>query len=80
MSASSYIQLPEHLMNTARHQAEQRGVSVEEWVTLAVAEHIEGTEAAQEYFRRRAAGARRGALREALNAVPDNPPDPGDEL
>jgi hypothetical protein len=46
----------------------------------AIADHLTGTEAAEEFFRNRAAGARRGALREALHAVPDNPPDPGDEL
>jgi hypothetical protein len=80
MSASSYVQLPEHLISTARDQARQRGLSVDEWIAIAVAEHLRGTEAAEEYFRNRAAGARKGALREALDAVPDNPPDPGDEL
>jgi hypothetical protein len=53
---------------------------VDEWIAIAVADHLTGTEAAEEFFRNRAAGARRGALREALDAVPDNPPDPGDEL
>ena len=80
MSASSSIQLPEHLISTARDQASQRGLSVDEWIAIAVAEHLSGTEAAEEHFRNRTAGARRGALREALDAVPDNPPDPGDEL
>ena len=80
MSASSYVRLPEHLINTARNQAEQRGLSVDEWIAIAIADHLTGTEAAEEFFRNRAAGARRGALREALDAVPDNPPDPGDEL
>ena len=32
------------------------------------------------FFRRRAAGATGDALRRALEAVPDNAPDPGDEL
>jgi hypothetical protein len=77
---SSYVQLPEHLMTTARNQAEQRGLSVDDWVTIAVAEHLSGTEAAQEFFRVRASGAREGALRRALDAVPNRPPDPGDEL
>ena len=31
------------------------------------------------YFRRRAAGATGEALRAALDAVPDNSPEPGDE-
>jgi hypothetical protein len=81
MSAvSSSIQLPEQIMAAARNQAEQLGIPVEDWVTVAVAEHVSGTEAAQEFFRSRAAGARKGALREALDAVPSRPPDPGDEL
>ena len=80
MSATSYVQLPEHLIHIARNQAEQRGLSVDEWIAIAVADHLTGTEAAEEFFRNRATGARRGALREALDAVPDNPPDPGDEL
>ena len=81
MSATgSYVQLPDHVMAAARSQAEQRGVSVEDWIAIAVADHLGGTEAAQEFFRKRAAGARRGALRDALDAVPDRDPDPGDEL
>jgi hypothetical protein len=79
-AASSFIQLPEQIMAAARDQAEQLGIPVEDWVTVAVAEHVSGTEAAQEFFRNRAAGARKGALREALDAVPSQPPDPGDEL
>jgi hypothetical protein len=67
-------------MTAARNQAERLGIPVEDWLTVAVAEHLNGTEAAQEFFRNRAAGARRGALREALDTVPDRVPDPGDEL
>ena len=81
MSATTNsVHLPDHIPAAARNQAEQRGISVEDWVTVAVAEHLNGTEAAEEFFRNRAAGARKGALREALNAVPTRPPDPGDEL
>ncbi len=79
-AASSSVQLPEHIMTAARNQAERLGIPVEDWLTVAVAEHLNGTEAAQEFFRNRAAGARRGALREALDTVPDRVPDPGDEL
>jgi hypothetical protein len=80
MSASSTVQLPEHILMAARAKAEQLGVPVEDWVTVAVAEHLSGTEAAQEFFRNRSAGSRKGALRKALNLVPDRAPDLGDEL
>ena len=79
-AAGSSVQLPEHLMTAARTQAEQLGMPFEDWLTVAVADHLSGTEAAQEFFRNRAAGVRMGALREALDAVPDRTPDPGDEL
>jgi hypothetical protein len=67
-------------MTAARSQAEQLGMPLEDWVTAAVAEHLSGTEAAQQFFRSRSAELRRGALREALDLVPDRNPDPGDEL
>jgi hypothetical protein len=79
-TTTSSIQLPDSIMAAARNQAEQLGIPVEDWVTVAVVEHVSGTEAAQEFFRNRSAGARKGALREALNAVPNHPPDTGDEL
>ncbi len=80
MSAPSSVQLPEHILTAAPNQAEQLGIPVEDWVTLAVTEHLDYVEAAQEFFRNRAAGVHRRALREALDAVPDRVPDPGDEL
>jgi hypothetical protein len=76
----SAIQLPEHILSAARSQAEQRGVSVEDWVTVTIAGRLDSAEAAAEFFRNRAKGARRGGLREALDAVPDRAADPGDEL
>jgi hypothetical protein len=51
MSASSSVQLPEDILTAARNQAEQLGIPVEDWVTVAVAEHLNGVEAAQEFFR-----------------------------
>jgi len=67
-------------MMAARNQPEQLGIPVEDLVTAAVAEHVRGTEATQEFFRNRSAGARKGGLREALDAVPNRPPNPGDDL
>jgi hypothetical protein len=77
---TSSVTLPESIVRAAEVQARLRGVSLEEWVSRAVADRLDTSEGAHEFFRRRAAGATGGALRRALDAVPDNPPDPGDEL
>jgi len=55
-------------------------VSVDQWVSRTVVERLDTDEGAREYFRRRADGSTGDALRAALDAVPDNPPEPGDEL
>lgn len=78
--ATSSVTLPESIVRAAEVQARLRGVSLEEWVSRAVTERLDTDEGACEFFRRRAAGATGDALRRALDAVPDNPPDPRDEL
>lgn len=77
---TSSVMLPDSIVRAAEVQARLRGVSLEEWVSRAVAERLDTDEGAREFFRRRAAGTTGDALRRALDAVPDNPPDPGDEL
>jgi hypothetical protein len=79
-TATSSVTLSESIVRAAEVQARLNGVSLEEWVSRAVAERLDTDEGAREFFRRRAAGASPGALGRALDAVPDNPPDPGDEL
>jgi len=72
--------LPENIVRAAEVQAGLLGVSLEEWVSRAIAERLDTMEGAREFFRRRAAGATGDALGRALDAVPSRPPDPGDEL
>jgi hypothetical protein len=79
-ASTASVSLPEPIVRAAEVQAQLNGVSLEEWVTRALTEHLDTTGGAQEYFRRRAVGASGDALRRALNAVPNRPPDPGDEL
>ncbi len=79
-TADSPVMLPEHVIRAAEVQARLRGVSLDEWVSRAVVERLDTDEGAREYFRRRAAGSTGGTLRAALDAVPDNPPGPGDDL
>ena len=78
-TADSPVMLPEHVLRAAEVQARLHGVTVDQWVSRAVVERLDTDEGAREYFRRRAAGATGEALRAALDAVPDNPPEPGDE-
>jgi hypothetical protein len=72
--------LPDDLLLAAEQEAHRSGVPVGEWLSSALAERLKATEEARSFFLSRAAKAKPGALRHALEAVPDNPPDPGDEL
>ena len=74
------VHLPESVVRAAEVQARLRGVSLEAWVSRAVAERLDTTEGAQEFFRRRATGATGEALKRILDTAPDVPPMLGDEL
>jgi len=71
--------LPESLIKRAEELAREDGVSLDVWVTAAVAQKIGAVETAAEFFERRSAGAGKG-LQSYLDLVPNNPPMPGDEL
>lgn len=71
--------LPESLLKRAEELAREDGVSLDVWVTSALAQKVGAVETAAEFFRRRAAGASAG-LQSYLDLVPDAAPAPGDEL
>jgi hypothetical protein len=73
--------LPNSLVKRAEELAREDGVSLDVWVTSALAQKIGAVETAAEFFRRRAQseGASKG-LSSYLDLIPDNPPMPGDEL
>lgn len=79
-AATSPVLLPNDLLDAAYKQAERDGVSLDLWVSSALADRLGASEEAQNFFRVRASRARKGALRDALSAIPDRDPDPGDEL
>ena len=79
-AANSPVMLPDHLLQAAEAEAHRDGVPLSEWLSSALAERLHATEEARNFFRVRAAKAKPGALLRALDAVPDNPPDSGDEL
>ena len=73
------LHLPDSLKETAARLAKNDGVSLNQWITAAVAQKIGAVETAEELLRGRAAGAKPGDLTRYLDRVPDAPPEPGDE-
>lgn len=71
--------LPDSLVKRAEELAREDGVSLDVWITSALAQKIGAVETAAEFFRRKSANAGKG-LASYLDLVPDNPPMPGDEL
>ena len=66
-------------VEAAEELAREDGVSLDIWVTSALAQKIGVVETAAEFFARRSAGAGKG-LKHYLDMVPGGPPDTGDEL
>jgi len=79
-AVNSPVMPPENLLHAAEQEANRNGVPLSDWLSSAVAERLHATEEARNFFRIRAAKAKPGALKRALDAVPNRPPDPGDEL
>jgi len=71
--------LPDSLVKRAEELAREDGVSLDVWVTSALAQKIGAVETAAEFFLRRSAGAGKG-LSPYLDLIPETPPAPGDEL
>jgi hypothetical protein len=71
--------LPDSLVKRAEELAREDGVSMDAWVTSALAQKIGAVETAAEFFRRKSQGAGKG-LSSYLDLIPDHPPMPGDEL
>jgi hypothetical protein len=81
MSRSKYpVKLPPSLGNAARKLAEEDGVSLSQWVSIAVAQKIGSVDTAEAFFKRRSQGAEQVDFLEILKNAPHRPPDPGDEL
>ena len=76
----SNVSLPDSIVYAAQVQARLSGVSLEQWISLAVASRLDTDEGASAFFRRRAEGATGTALEEWLDSRPDVPPVPGDEI
>jgi hypothetical protein len=73
------IQLPESLKRTIEALAAREGYSVSQFLASAAGEKL-AVVMTVDYMRREAAAGRREHFEKYLAAVPDAPPQPGDEL
>ncbi|HVW78113.1 MAG TPA: hypothetical protein VHB45_10915 [Alloacidobacterium sp.] len=81
MSKATYpLKLPLSIKKAAQRLAKEDGVSLNQWIAVAVAEKVGVVETAAEFFARRADGADGSKLLQLLRQAPDREPDPGDEL
>ena len=78
MSALS-LRLPNSLHARARELAEREGISLNQFVSTAVAEKLSAL-LTEEYLAARAKRGSRAAYLKVLGKAPDAPPQPGDEL
>ncbi len=74
------LKLPASLKETAARLARDDGVSLNQWIAVAVAQKIGAVETAAEFFERRGATSTPEVLTRHLERAPDLPPQPGDEL
>jgi hypothetical protein len=81
MSKASYpLKLPASLKNAAQRLAKEDGVSLNQWICVAVAQKIGAVETAAEFFKRRAGDAKPGDMLHYLRNAKREPVPEGDEL
>ncbi len=81
MSKATYpLKLPTSIKTAAARLAKQDGVSLNQWISSAVAEKVGAVETAADFFNRRAGVAEPDQLTWFLANAPDVEPAPGDEL
>lgn len=81
MNRSTYpLKLPTSVKNAAQRLAKEDGVSLNQWISVAVAEKVGVVETAAAFFERRAQGASGKTLGRLLRQTPKRTPDHSDEL
>lgn len=81
MSRSTYpLKLPTSIKNAAQRLAKEDGVSLNQWISVAVAQKIGVVETSAAFFQRRSQGATGKTLKRLLRHAPDRLPEPGDEI
>ncbi|HZU10666.1 MAG TPA: hypothetical protein VFA02_12255 [Pseudacidobacterium sp.] len=81
MSRATYpLKLPISIKKAAQRLAKEDGVSLNQWIAVAVAEKVGVVETAAEFFAKRAKKGDKREFLKFLRSVPNVPPLPGDEL
>ncbi|HYE52818.1 MAG TPA: pilus assembly protein HicB [Azospirillaceae bacterium] len=80
MNKASYpLKLPRSIKEAAQRLAKEDGVSLNQWIAVAVAEKVGAVETAAAFFKRRAGEAKPEDMLWFLDRAGDAPPAPGDE-
>jgi hypothetical protein len=81
MSKSTYpLKLPTSIKKAAQRLAREDGVSLNQWIAVAVAEKVGVMETAAEFFKKRAEGATGEGLMKFLRNAPNTRPEPEDAI
>lgn len=81
MSKATYpLKLPSSVKKAAQRLATEDGVSLNQWIGVAVAEKIGVVETAAEFFKRRAGKASGAGLMRFLRDAPDVKPEEDDQI
>jgi hypothetical protein len=80
MSKGTYpLKLPLSIKKAAQRLAKEDGVSLNQWIAVAVAQKVGTVETAASFFARRSEGPPEDLVA-LMRSAPDAPPVPGDEL
>ena len=81
MSKATYpLKLPLSVKKAAQRLAKEDGVSLNQWIAVAVAEKVGVIETASDFFHKRAGKATGAGLMKYLRTAPRNAPEPDDRL
>ena len=81
MSKSSYpLKLPTSIKDAAQRLAKEDGVSLNQWISVAIAQKIGAVETAADFLTRRAGGASPADMLAFLNQAKNEVPPTGDVL
>jgi hypothetical protein len=81
MSKATYpLKLPLSIKKAAQRLAKEDGVSLNQWISVAVAEKVGVVQTAAEFFKARAGKSSGAGLMKFLRAAPKAAPEPEDAL
>ncbi len=81
MTKASYpLKLPMSIKAAAARLAKEDGVSLNQWISVAIAQKIGAVETAADFLKERAGTAKPADMLTFLNRAADEAPPPGDEI